>query len=60
MIYQNLNDLSIPDVEIDSEGDNIISSSGGDSGDDAPTIMEDVWRGILSDTSGVGLTEVVD
>jgi hypothetical protein len=55
MIYQYLNDLSIPEVEIESDGDNSISSSKGYSGDDAPTIMEDVRGGILSDTSGVGL-----
>ena len=55
MIYQYLNDISIPEVEIDSEGDSIISSNGGDSGDDAPTLMEYIRGGILADTSGVGL-----
>jgi hypothetical protein len=55
MIYQYLNDISIPEVETESDGDSIISSNGGDSGNDAPTIMEDVRGGILSDTSGVGL-----
>ena len=54
MIYQYLNDLSTPE-EIESDGDNSISSSKGYSGDDAPTIMEDVRGGILSDASGVGL-----
>ena len=55
MIYQYLNNLSIPKVEIESDGDNSISSSKGYSGDDAPMIMEDVRGGILSDTSRVGL-----
>ena len=63
MIYQYLNDLSIPEVdlsipevEIDSDGDNIISSSRGGSGDDAPTITEDVRGGIL----GLDYSEVAD
>ena len=55
MIYQYLNDISIPEVEIESDGDSIISSNGGDSGDDAPTLLEYIRGGILSDTSGVGL-----
>ena len=55
MIYQYLNDISIPEVESESDGDSIISSNGGDSGDDAPTLMEYIRGGILADTSGVGL-----
>ena len=54
-IYWYLNDISIPEVKIESDGDSIISSNGGDSGDDAPTLMEYIRGGILADTSGVGL-----
>ena len=52
-IYWYLNDISIPEVEIESDGDSIISRNGGDSGDDAPTLMEYLRGGILADTSGV-------
>jgi hypothetical protein len=61
MIYQYLNDLSIPKVEIESDGDNSISSSKGYSGDD---MHQRLWRmlGVIFYQIHLGLdySEVVD